>query len=249
MRRASGRNRRRAATFERRAPFKVGELPYGAVCYLAGTAAAPVRATAYVPRLVEILKAHWPRRSTTSPGSTAGAPFLADLAHWPFLAIFVLCPLHPISATRSRSTSAIIFSLGSPPGSCCRGSPARRHRLRRLRTVPNAVLATIATWPIWLRFPAAMVSQRPIQKRHRWRHEVPFHGASTLSTSAETTPDFLVSTRAHPAGFRLHPNLADAALRPPVGTACDRRRTGDDRLTRGTSVDTACELAVAARIR
>ena len=68
--------------------------------------------------------------------------------------------------------------------------------------VPNAVLTTTTTWPIWMRASAAMVvGEIGYYWGHRLSHEVPFLWRfHAIHHSAEQI-DFLVSTRAHPVDF------------------------------------------------
>jgi sterol desaturase/sphingolipid hydroxylase (fatty acid hydroxylase superfamily) len=70
------------------------------------------------------------------------------------------------------------------------------------RLVPNAVLTTTTTWPIWMRASAAMVvGEIGYYWGHRLSHEAPFLWRFHAIYHSAEQIDFLVSTRAHPVDF------------------------------------------------
>ena len=101
-----------------------------------------------------------------------------------------------------RGRRRLLFSRwGSPPGSCL------QPRSPSSPTPPGTwsqtqFLATIATWPIWLRASAAMVvGEIGYYWGHRVSHEVPFLWRFHAIHHSAKQIDFLVSTRAHPVDF------------------------------------------------
>ena len=124
-----------------------------------------------------------------------------------FSAIFVpmerLFPLHPQKVFRKQIAADLgyYFLIGLSAGLVL-AVPLAVIAYAARQLVPNAVLATTATWPIWMRASAAMVvGEIGYYWGHRLSHEVPFLWRfHAIHHSAEHI-DFLVSTRAHPVDF------------------------------------------------
>ena len=124
-----------------------------------------------------------------------------------FSVIFVplerLCPLHPQRVFRNQIAVDLgyYFLIGLTAGLVL-AAPLAVIAYAARHLVPNAVLATIATWPIWLRASAAMVvGEIGYYWGHRLSHEVPFLWRFHAIHHSAKQIDFLVSTRAHPVDF------------------------------------------------
>jgi sterol desaturase/sphingolipid hydroxylase (fatty acid hydroxylase superfamily) len=122
-------------------------------------------------------------------------------------AIFVplerLFALHPQKIFRKQVAVDLgyYFLNGLVPGLLLAG-PMAVVALVTHRVFPPALVATIGTWPIWLRACAAMVvGETGYYWGHRLSHEIPFLWRfHAINHSAEQI-DFLVSARGHPIDF------------------------------------------------
>ena len=124
-----------------------------------------------------------------------------------FSVIFVplerLFALHPQKVFRKQIAADLgyYFLIGLTAGLVL-AAPLAVIAYAARHLVPNAVLTTTATWPIWMRASAAMlVGEIGYYWGHRLSHEIPFLWRfHAIHHSAEQI-DFLVSTRAHPVDF------------------------------------------------
>lgn len=79
------------------------------------------------------------------------------------------------------------------------GAPLTLVAMAAHHVVPDAFLQTVASWPLWLRLPVALlIAETGFYWGHRWTHQIPFLWRFHAIHHSAKSMDFLVNTRLHP---------------------------------------------------